>query len=33
MSYINGVDLLPATGEFTYDTIPYLGRRITETAL
>ena len=27
MSYIGGVHLLPATGEFTYDTIPYLGQR------
>ncbi len=26
-------DLLPSTGEFTYDTIPYLGQRVTETAL
>jgi uncharacterized protein (TIGR02217 family) len=33
MGYINGVDLLPATGEFTYDTIAYLGRRVTETSL
>ena len=33
MSYINGVNLLPSTGEFTYDTIPYLGRRVTETLL
>ena len=33
MGYVNGVNLLPSTGEFTYDTIPYLGRRITEPAL
>ncbi|HUZ31501.1 MAG TPA: glycoside hydrolase TIM-barrel-like domain-containing protein [Xanthobacteraceae bacterium] len=32
MGYINGVNLLPSTGEFTYDTIAYLGRRATETA-
>ncbi len=31
MGYISGVNLLPSTGEFTYDTIPYLGQRITET--
>ena len=30
---MNGVNLLPSTGEFTYDTIPYLGQRITETQL
>jgi uncharacterized protein (TIGR02217 family) len=33
MDYILGVNLLPSTGEFTYDTIPYLGQRITEPAL
>ncbi len=33
MSYIKGVNLLPSTGEFTYDTIPYLGERVTEPAL
>jgi uncharacterized protein (TIGR02217 family) len=33
MGYINGVNLLPSTGEFTYDTIPYLGRRVTESLL
>ncbi len=27
MSYVNGVNLLPATGEFTYDTVAYLGQR------
>ena len=27
MGYIAGVHLLPATGEFTYDTIPYSGQR------
>ncbi|MHB8885804.1 MAG: baseplate megatron protein TIM-barrel domain-containing protein [Methylovirgula sp.] len=30
MSYVNGVNLLPATGEFTYDTIAYIGQRATE---
>ncbi len=33
MGYVNGVNLLPSTGEFTYDTVPYLGQRITETVL
>jgi uncharacterized protein (TIGR02217 family) len=33
MSYVNGVNLLPSTGEFTYDTIPYLGQRVTEGTL
>ena len=33
MGYIIGVNLLPSTGEFTYDTIPYLGQRVTETRL
>ena len=33
MGYVIGVNLLPSTGEFTYDTIPYLGRRVTEPAL
>ncbi len=27
MNYVNGVNLLPATGEFTYDTVAYLGQR------
>ncbi|HUB64450.1 MAG TPA: glycoside hydrolase TIM-barrel-like domain-containing protein [Methylocella sp.] len=31
--YINGVNLLPSTGEFTYDTISYQGRRIAEPAM
>ncbi len=31
--YINGVDLLPSTGEFTYETVPYLGQRITESVM
>ena len=31
--FVNGVNLLPSTGEFTYDTIAYLGQRTTETAL
>jgi hypothetical protein len=29
---LTGVHLLPATGEFTYDTVCYIGRRTTETA-
>ncbi len=33
MTYINGVNLLPSTGEFTYDTIAYLGQRVTESSL
>ncbi len=33
MGYVKGVNLLPATGEFSYDTLPYLGQRATETAL
>jgi uncharacterized protein (TIGR02217 family) len=33
MSYILGVNLLPSTGEFTYDTVPYLGQRVTESTL
>jgi hypothetical protein len=31
-SYICGVNLLPSTGEFTYDTIAYLGQRAAETS-
>ena len=31
--YVNGVNLLPSTGEFAYDTIPYQGRRIVEPAM
>jgi len=31
MPYVNGVHLLPATGEFTYDTQPWTGQRVTET--
>jgi hypothetical protein len=27
MSYLNGVNLLPATGEWTYDSVPYQGKR------
>jgi hypothetical protein len=27
MSYVSGVNLLPATGEFTYDTVAYRGQR------
>jgi hypothetical protein len=30
MTYINGVNLLPGSGEFTYDTIAHLGQRTTE---
>ncbi len=33
MGYIQGVNLLPSTGEFTYDTIAYLGQRVTESSL
>jgi len=33
MGYINGVNLLPSTGEFSYDTVPYLGQRVTESIL
>jgi hypothetical protein len=33
MSHILGVNLLPSTGEFTYDTVPYLGQRVTESTL
>ena len=31
--YVNGVNLLPSTGEFTYDTIPYQGKRTNESTL
>ncbi|HET6377939.1 MAG TPA: glycoside hydrolase TIM-barrel-like domain-containing protein [Methylocella sp.] len=30
MTFVNGVNLLPATGEFTYGTVARLGRRVTE---
>lgn len=33
MGFLKGVNLLPSTGEFTYDTIPWLGRRHGETTL
>ncbi len=33
MPYIPGVHLLPATGEFTYDTEPYSGKRASEPSL
>ncbi|PNG26996.1 baseplate megatron protein TIM-barrel domain-containing protein [Methylocella silvestris] len=33
MGYIPGVNLLPSTGEFTYDTIAHRGRRATERVL
>jgi uncharacterized protein (TIGR02217 family) len=33
MTYIIGVNLLPSTGEFTYDTVAFLGQRVTETSL
>ncbi len=33
MSYIKGVNLLPSTGEWTYDVVPYQGRRVTEPAI
>jgi hypothetical protein len=29
VTYINGVNLLPGTGEFTYDTVAHLGQRAT----
>jgi hypothetical protein len=33
MTYINGINLLPGTGEFTYDTVAHLGQRpATETS-
>ena len=32
MPTLTGVHLLPATGEFTYDTLAYMGKRATETA-
>ena len=32
MGYVAGVHLLPATGEFTYDTIAYNGQRVTGTS-
>jgi len=32
MTYINGVNLLPGTGEFTYDTLAHMGQRVTETS-
>ncbi|WP_020177052.1 baseplate megatron protein TIM-barrel domain-containing protein [Methyloferula stellata] len=28
MSFIKGINLLPSTGEFTYDTVAYLGQRV-----
>ncbi|WOJ88059.1 glycoside hydrolase TIM-barrel-like domain-containing protein [Methylocapsa polymorpha] len=33
MAYILGVNLLPSTGEFTYDSVAYQGQRITEPAM
>lgn len=27
MTYLNGVNLLPSTGEWTYDSVPYQGKR------
>ncbi|MCI0468394.1 MAG: glycoside hydrolase TIM-barrel-like domain-containing protein, partial [Beijerinckiaceae bacterium] len=33
MSYVNGVNLLPATGEFTYATTAHRGQRLTETSI
>jgi len=33
MSFLKGVNLLPSTGEFTYDPLPYKGKRITEADL
>ena len=31
MTYITGVNFLPATGEWTYDSVPYQGRRADQT--
>jgi len=31
MSYLKGVNLLPATGEWTYDSVPYRGKRPADT--
>jgi hypothetical protein len=33
VGYVNGVNLLPATGEFTYGTTARIGQRVSETAL
>jgi hypothetical protein len=33
MVYVNGVNLLPSTGEFTYGTVARQGQRVTETEL
>jgi hypothetical protein len=33
MGYVNGVNLLPSTGEFTYATTAHQGQRMTELAL
>ncbi len=33
MVFVNGVNLLPATGEFTYATTVRQGQRVTETGL
>lgn len=33
MSFVNGVNLLPSTGEFTYDTIAHNGQRVTESVM
>ncbi|MGA7383673.1 MAG: glycoside hydrolase TIM-barrel-like domain-containing protein [Methylocella sp.] len=33
MGFVNGVNLLPSTGEFTYGTTPRLGQRVSEFAL
>jgi hypothetical protein len=33
MGYVNGVNLLPSTGEFTYATTARRGQRVTETAM
>jgi hypothetical protein len=33
MGFVNGVNLLPSTGEFTYATTARLGQRVTEAVL
>ena len=32
MTYINGVNLLPATGEWVYDSVPYRAKHLTDTS-
>ena len=33
MTLVNGVNLLPASGEWVYDTIPYQGQKANQTAV